>query len=301
MHHAWLLTGSKGLGKREFARAAAASLVAAPAGRTPAIDTHPDVIILENAPKDEKEARKKADGEPYETKRNISVDQIREMQHRLTVRPTLGERRAIIIDPADHLEKSAVNALLKSLEEPPSRTVFFLISHQSGRLLPTIRSRCRMLRFDQLEAAEIDAVLRRDMPGADASLRVLAIEAARGSPGIALSFVAHKLNLLHQLMKRILREGDPDFTLRTAMAEEIGARPARERMAAALDLARMEMATALYTSTRRQQARIIEAHAAMTRLSIQAPTYNFDPGLLAMEIGGLLASTAMPRETANRA
>ncbi|HKX78743.1 MAG TPA: DNA polymerase III subunit delta' [Novosphingobium sp.] len=297
LHHAWLLAGPKGLGKREFAQAAAASLVGA--SGYPA--NHPDVLILSNLPKDDKEARKKADGEAYETKRNISVDQIRMMQQRLTVRPTLGDKRAIIVDSADDLEKSAVNALLKSLEEPPASTVFLLVSHQPGRLLPTVRSRCRVLRFAQLGADEIDAVLRRDMPDADPAFRAAAIEAAQGSPGIALSFVAHKLTALHRMMQRIVREGDPDFTLRGAMADEIGARPPRERMAATLDLARMEMAAALRSADRARQARIIEAHAALTRLSAQAPTYNFDPGLLVMEIGGLLASAAMPRETANRA
>jgi hypothetical protein len=59
----------------------------------------------------------------------------------------LGSRRAIIIDPADDLETSAVNALLKSLEEPPAGTYFLLVTHRLGRLLPTIRSRCRILRF----------------------------------------------------------------------------------------------------------------------------------------------------------
>ena len=101
MHHAWLLSGPKGLGKRAFARAAAAELVRLPGEPAPSPINHPDIIVLDHAPKEDKEAAKRAEGKAYETKRNVTVDQIRTMQQRLTTRPTLGEKRAIIIDPAD--------------------------------------------------------------------------------------------------------------------------------------------------------------------------------------------------------
>ena len=298
MHHAWLLAGARGLGKRAFARAAAAELVREPGGRLPDASKHADILILDHLPKDDKEADTKAEGQPYETRRNITVDQIRAMQHRLTTRPTLGERRAIIIEPADDMEKGAVNALLKSLEEPPVGTYFLLIAHQPGRLLPTIRSRCRSLRFAPLTKDELDAVLLRDAPEADSSARADAIEAARGSPGIALAFVAHEFGPIHQLMQRILHEGDERFALRGALAAQMGPKPARERIFAVLDLARTELSAELAEAPRERQLRIIEAHGALARLSAQAPTYNFDPGLLIMEIGGLLASAAMPREAA---
>lgn len=298
MHHGWLLSGPKGSGKGAFARAAAAELVRQPGAPTPKALNHPDILILDHPPKDEKEAAKRAEGKPYETKRNVTVDQIRAMQQRITTRPTLGDRRAIIIEPADDLETSAVNALLKSLEEPPVGTYFLLIAHQAGRLLPTIRSRCRVLRFAPLSAADLEAVLRRDMPQAGAETRQMAIEAAHGSAGVALAFVEHDLARLYDLMRRILRQGDGDFVLRGAMADEMGARPAREKLLATLDLARSVLAGELAGGPRERQLRVIEAHGTLTRLAAQAPTYNYDPGLLVMEIGGLLASAAMPREAA---
>jgi DNA polymerase-3 subunit delta' len=89
--------------------------------------------------------------------------------------------------------------------------------------------------------------------------------------------------------------------LRGLLADEVGARPARERLLAALDLARATLAEDLVSADRDRQLRIIEAHGAIARLAGQAPTYNFDPGLLVMEIGGLLASAAIPRETAKTA
>ena len=296
MHHAWILAGTRGLGKGAFARAAARALVAEPGVSQPEVDAHPDIVVLDHLPANDEEEKKREEGKPFQTKRNITIDQVRRMQHRLTTRPTLGSRRAIIIDPADDMEKGAVNALLKSLEEPPVGTFFLLVTHRPGRLLPTVRSRCRMLRFAPVAGAEMDAILVREAPEADADTRAAAIAAAEGSPGAALAFVGQDLGRLHTVMQRIMREGDADFSARGALANEVGARPDRERMLAVLDLARATLAEDLAGAGRPRQLKIIEAHGAIVRLSAQAPTFNFDAGLLVMEIGGLLASAAMPRE-----
>ncbi len=298
MHHAWIIAGIKGLGKGRFARAAARELVAEAGVPQPQGEHHPDVIILDHLPANDDEEKKRAEGKPYQLKRNITVDQIRRMQQRLTTRPTLGNRRAIIIDPADDMEKGAVNALLKSLEEPPAGTFFLLVAHRPGRLLATVRSRCLMLHLAPLADEAVDAVLRQEVPEADAQARAAAIAAARGSPGAALDFVGQGLGKLQTLMQRLVREGDQHFALRGALAEEIGTRPDRERQMATLDLARSILAGETAAASREQQQRIIAAHSALARLSAQAPTYNFDAGLLVMEIGGLLASAALPRETA---
>ena len=300
MHHAWILSGIKGLGKGSFARAAAAELVAEPGVAQPSPDQHPDILFPEHPPENKDEAKKREDGRDYRRKRSIPIDEIRQLQRRLTTRPTLGQRRAVILDPADDLEKSAVNALLKSLEEPPQGTYFLLVTHRIGRLLPTIRSRCRVLRFAPLADDALDGILRTEAPEADSATRQAAIAAAEGSPGAALDFVGQDLAPLHAIMRRILSSGDPDLSLRGQLGAGIGARPDRERMAAAIDLARATLAAELPLGGHERQGRVIEAHAAMIRLAALAPTYNFDPGLLAMEIGGLLASAAMPREAAQQ-
>ena len=298
MHHGWILAGIKGLGKGAFARAAARELVAEPGVAAHQGEHHPDILILDHLPSNDDEEKKRAEGKPWTAKRNITIDQIRRMQQRLTTRPTLGSRRAVIIDPADDMEKGAVNALLKSLEEPPAGTFFLLVTHRPGRLLATVRSRCLTLPFQPLGEGQIEDILCRDAPAADAAARVVAILAARGSPGAALDFVGHGLDKLQALMQRLAREGDADFALRGAFADELGARPDRERMAAALDLARATLVADAAAATRERQARLVTAHAALARLSAQAPTYNFDAGLLALEIGGLLASAGVPREAA---
>lgn len=298
LHHAWILAGIAGLGKGAFARAAAAELVAEPGVRQPEPEGHPDILVLEALPASEADEARKAEGKPYQTKRNITVEQIRRMQARLFTRPTLGSRRAIIIDPADELEKGAVNALLKSLEEPPAGTHFILVSHRPGRLLATVRSRCRILRFDPLAPAEVARVLERECPGADDATRAAAAAAADGSPGAALGFVAQNLGKVHEAMLRIMAQGDDSFALRGALAEEIGTRPDRERLVAVCDLARAVLAGEVAAARGVHQQRIVAAHAELVRLAGQLPTYNFDAGLAAMEIGGLLANAAMPRQTA---
>lgn len=298
MHHAWILAGLEGLGKGQFARAAAAELVREPGIPQPPADRHPDILIPEHPPENKEEAKKREDGQDYRRKRAIPIDEIRALQHRLTTRPTLGSRRVVIIDPADDLEKNAVNALLKSLEEPPAGTYFLLVAHRPGRLLPTIRSRCRVLRFNPLPPADVDAVLRAAAHHADADTRAAAVAAAEGSPGAALQFVEQELGVLHALMRQIMAQGDDSFALRGAFAEEVGAKPSRERQQAVCDLARAVVAAQLVHGDAQRQARVIAAHGDLVRLGAQLPTYNFDPGLIAMEIGGLLATLAMPRETA---
>ena len=293
MHHAWILAGPQGGGKGSFALAAAAELVAEPGVPQPRPEAHPDIIVPEHPPENKEEVKKREAGEAFTTKRSIPIDEIRAMQHRLNTRPSMGSRRVVIIDPADDMEKGAVNALLKSLEEPPVGTYFLLVTHRPGRLLPTVRSRCRVLRFSPLANEEIDTILINTEPQADAAARSAAIAAANGSPGAAMGFVEERLGAVHGVMQQILAEGDPALVLRGRLAAELGARPARERLAAVLELARAVLATELRQSSPQRQARIITAHADMTRLSAQAPTYNFDAGLLAMEIGALLAGVGL--------
>ncbi len=294
MHHGWILAGKRGLEKRAFAQAAARDLV----GDTGEGD-HPDILLLDHPPKDDKEARKKADGKPYERARNIKIDQIRAMQRRLNTRPTMGDNRAIIIDPADDMETAASNALLKTLEEPPAGTTIFLIAHRPSRLLPTIRSRCRILRFAPVEDAAIHAAVADQSPETQAELREAAVHAAGGSPGMALSYLKHDMGKIDQLLRRIAHEGDRDFTLRGALSAAIGTRPDRERQSVLFDLSRAILTDRMTDTPREDLAKLADAHSDLVELAAQAPIYNFDANFLVMEIGGLLASVAGNRSSAN--
>lgn len=296
MHHGWIFAGREGLGKASFAQAAAGELVAEPAVPQPPVGMHPDILILRPLPANDDEAKKRDEGKPFLTKRNISVDQVREIQRRLTTRPTLGPRRAVIIDAGDQLEKGAVNALLKSLEEPPQGTFFLLVVHALGRLLPTVRSRCQILRFHPLEDADVAKALDMAAPHLDSQTRAAALAVAGGSPGAALAFAEQDLAKAQAIFTALIARGDGDLALRGALAGALGARPDRERQMAAIEAARMTVVRALREVDDAGKLRLVEAHARLVRLSAEAPIYNFDPGMLLMEIGSLLASAAPTRE-----
>ena len=295
MHHAWLLSGMAGLGKTAFALAAAHELV----GRGPAPAQHPDILLLSYGPRTREDEKKRDDGKPYEVARSIRISQIRDIQRRLTTRPTLGERRAVIIDPADDLEPPAANALLKSLEEPPAGTYFMLVSHSPARLLPTIRSRCRTLRFPALDDEQLERLLTNFASDASADERAAAVSAAAGSPGAALAFVEMGLAKVARTMRSIRDGGDADFSARGALTGLIGTRPERDRLRALLDLARATVAEDVDRLPARLATRRIAAHEGLVRLTGEYLTFNYDTGLLALEIGNLLAGCAAASERAD--
>ena len=288
MHHGWLLAGKAGLGKRDFALAAARELVAEPELAQPHGD-HPDIITLTYGPKDDKGEKAQAEGKPFDLARSIRIKQIRAMQKRLITRPTLGSRRAIIIDPADDMEKAAANALLKSLEEPPVGTFFLLVTHRPARLLPTIRSRCRTLRFPVLTDSQISTLLSEQGLAPDQQ----AIAAAEGSFGAALRFTDQGLAPIAQAIAALVAGGDSGTTGRGELARLIGPRADRERVAAVLELAQSLTARAARASDNpHHRARLIDAHAALVNLAAEVPTANFYPGMLPYEIGTLLVAAA---------
>jgi DNA polymerase III subunit delta' len=115
----------------------------------------------------------------------IKIEQVREAVERTAYRPFEGRRRVVIVDEADTILSEAQNALLKTLEEPPSASMFVLVSSRPDELLPTVRSRCQRLRFGRLSAGDIAAVLMQahDLSSSDAHA---AAAAADGSIGQAL-------------------------------------------------------------------------------------------------------------------
>lgn len=285
MHHGWILAGKKGLGKLDFAMAASRELIAEEGMVQPSGD-HPDILAVTYGPKDKKAQTAQEAGKPYELARSIRIAQIREMQRRLTVRPTLGTRRVVIINPADDMERATSNALLKSLEEPPEGTFFILVTHRPARLLPTIRSRCRILRFPTLSDGQLRQMLDPAVTGDDADA---VIRAANGSYGAALQFAEQDLGLVSAQISELLVHGDRDMTGRGELNRLIGARADRERLGAIFELAQFLVAEhARKTDDARQRTALVDLYGDLVELAGQAPSYNFDTGLLCLEIGTLL-------------
>src|SRR6478609_5604994 len=153
LHHAWLLTGPEGVGKATFAYRAARRLLGAPAdpaygvlGANPdhpasrqiIARSHPDILVIERV------------GEDGKPRKVIPVDDARRLAEFFSKSPASAPHRVATIDAADDLNLNAANAILKTLEEPPPKGVLLMVSHSPGRLLPTIRSRCRRLAFQPL-------------------------------------------------------------------------------------------------------------------------------------------------------
>jgi DNA polymerase-3 subunit delta' len=135
----------------------------------------------------------------------IKVDQVRDVVERTAYRPFEGRRRVIIIDEADAMVSEAQNALLKTLEEPPSASMFVLVTSRADELLPTVRSRCQRLRFGPLPESEIAAVLIKahEYEPADAHA---AAAAADGSLGLALDGSSEDLVAAREAAADVLRD-----------------------------------------------------------------------------------------------
>jgi DNA polymerase-3 subunit delta' len=182
--HALLLSGPAGIGKATLAfrlanhllkypqeRHAPATLQAPdPASalfRQVAQGAHPGVLHLTRPPNDK--------GNGFRTV--LTVEEVRRINRFLSMTSHDGAWRVVIVDPADDMNTNAANALLKNLEEPPSRVLFILITHSPGALLPTIRSRCQLVRLSPLAPDELVAALAAlglEVPAGEGVARALA-------------------------------------------------------------------------------------------------------------------------------
>ncbi len=201
MHHAWLISGPRGVGKATLAWRIARFLLSQPVeqddgglfGDAPVapttLDIEPDTPVYRRSAQ-LAEPRLCLIRRAYDAKKGrhaaqISVEEVRKLGAFFHMSATDGGRRVVIVDSADEMNGSSANALLKMLEEPPKNAVLLLVSHQPSRLLPTIRSRCRALRLGTLGANDVQQAL--DAAGFDAADQTDALaELSAGSVGEAL-------------------------------------------------------------------------------------------------------------------
>ena len=301
LHHAWLLAGPKGIGKATFAHAAARRVLADAAGPLsdlPGLETsseHPMVKLVEaGSHPDMRRLERLVNEKTGNLSRNISVDQVREIGAFLTLTPALSPWRVVVIDTVDDLETSGANALLKILEEPPPNTLFFLVSHTPGRLLPTIRSRCRRLDFALLGDDAMTSILDGLAPELSPAERQRIIGVALGSAGRAQAFAQFGLMKIEDAALEILREGDPTNARRSELAGELGKKNAADRYAAFLDLAPSLVARETRSLGGSPRARALDAYTKIRELAAIAPRLSLDPAATVFQIGGILAEIADP-------
>jgi DNA polymerase III subunit delta' len=304
LHHAWLLAGPEGVGKARFARAAALRMLAVAAdgveGLPPGIDvpeehriarlfaahSHPDYRELKRLPKD-------ADKPDENIARSIPIGQIRELIGSFSTKPSLSNRRVVVIDSIDDVERpGAANALLKALEEPPAGTIFLLVSHAPGRLLPTIRSRCRLLRFDPLPEAQVSQLVREALPDATAEEIAALVRAGDGSPGRALGFAGLDLAAIEADLQRIAGEGDRSNAVRSRLAKTLAGKGAQARYEAFLERAPSFIAEAARERDGMALREALDCYEAARELSAAAVPLSLDAGATVFEMASLIARLA---------
>ena len=197
----------------------------------------------------------------------------------------------VVIDAIDELERGAANALLKNLEEPPAGTIFFLVSHAPGRLLPTIRSRCRLLRLGRLDMATTEVVLRRALPDADAGEIAALARIADGAPGAALRFAGLDIATLDATIERLATQGDPSNAQRAALARSLAAKSAQPRYEAFLERAQARIAAAARTAQGNRIA-IVDLWERARAIAEGAVRLSLEPQLTVFELAGLVAALA---------
>ena len=289
LHHALLVTGPAGIGKATFAFHLAEHLLRHPEARVApeslaprdphsalfrqiAQGAHPSVLHLTRPLNEKTKAFKSA----------VTVDEIRRIGRFLSMTSHDGSWRVVIVDPADDMNANAANALLKNLEEPPPRTLFVLIAHSPGGLLPTIRSRCHLVRLKPLAPPDLLSVLEAldaGVPETEAGRAALAARAG-GSVREALLLTRYGGLDIAGAVSRILEESAFPVAEAWRVAEAVGGRDAAVQFAifnqSVLDTVSGWARHAGETGDLAAAARLAELWREIERLTAETDTYNLD-------------------------
>lgn len=224
--HALIFAGPQGIGKATLAFHLANFLIGgaqigqidprSPIFRQIALGAHPAVLHLTRPVNERTKGFKTV----------VTVDEIRRVNRFLSMTTHDGGWRVVIIDAADDMNRNAANALLKNLEEPPARTIFVLIAHSRGALLPTIRSRSQIVRLQPLASQELVAALEQieDMAGLDAASATALAERAGGSVRQAILLTQHGGLEIAAAVDQLARAGRLDITGAYKLADAVSGR-----------------------------------------------------------------------------
>ena len=304
--HAWLIGGPRSIGKATLAYRMARFVLANPdpmassvqsatsldvpsdhpSARRIASESHSDLLVLE-----------RVIGDTGKLNRTIRVDQVRRTVSFFG--STAGEDgwRIAIVDAVDELQGEGENALLKVLEEPPPRSLLLLVSHAPGRIIPTIRSRCRFLVLRPLPAPEVATIVATALGRAPDEADIIeAADAANGSVEHALSLMdGPTLALRHRLLALLDQLPNPDPQAMHAIGEAISGSEAAP-LATFIDIVNRWLSQQLNLDEQQKQKQKM-AHIAtiwdqINSATRDAETYNLERKPLVFAVFGLLAQAA---------
>jgi DNA polymerase-3 subunit delta' len=303
--HAWLIGGETGIGKATLAYRMARFVLAYPDPAWPAVQTAQSLAV----PADHPTARRIA-GQAHsdllvlervineKTGKLFTVTRVEDVRRTVPFfGSTAGEGgwRVAIVDPLEDLNRAGENALLKVLEEPPPRALLLLVSHAPGRVLPTIRSRCRTLILRPLAAEDIVRAMTAAMrENGSADEMLVAAGAADGSVGRALALLeADALELRQQVNGLLDRLPALDPRALHALGDEIAGTQA-ETLAAFMDAVNAWLSARLQSGPQEgaRLARVAEVWAAVNNAAREAEAYNLDRKPLVFSVFGRLAEAA---------
>jgi DNA polymerase III subunit delta' len=241
LHHGWLITGPRGVGKATLAWGVARATLAPPPDQGLFAPPPPATLdlsadhpvsrrILAGSEPGLLPIRRWTDEKTGRLRAQITVDEVRRLRDFFGLSATDGGRRVVIVDAADELNANAANGILKLLEEPPSGALLLLVAHRPGALLPTIRSRCRVLRLNPLGPDDLAHALAQALGEVPADPVALA-ELAGGSVGEAVRILTGEgLDLYARLVRLLAGLPRIDRPALHALADEMAAKGAETRL-----------------------------------------------------------------------
>ena len=299
MHHAWLLTGPPGIGKAAFAEAAATWVLARSAGprvRDNSFEVHPDhpmAHLMAAASHPDFRRLERTTDDKGKLRTVIRVDEVRALSPLFQRTPFMSDWRVVVIDALDEMNRAAANAFLKSLEEPPPGTLFLALSHSPGRLLPTIRSRCRTLRFQPLSDAQVARVIAAERPELSGDEIAALVAVAEGAPGRALGLADAGIAGLTADLDALAVAAKGEATARAlTLAKSLAGKAAGARYTAFLDLAPAYLARAAKARPAARSARAVGLWERANDLVGGAVALALEPQSVAFELALLVAGLA---------
>jgi DNA polymerase-3 subunit delta' len=220
LHHAWLISGGKGIGKATFCYKLAKYLLANYKLNYDKIEydatsevvrkiealSHPDLFVVDSEETD---------------KSTITVEEIRNIGKFLSLTSIESDRRVVIIDAIDDMNRNAANALLKILEEPSDKVIFLLVCHQLGKVIPTIRSRCRILKVKPMDEQAFSTIVREHFPQVSMFDLPYLYEVSNGSIGKVASLLdADNLALYKKVSEVMETQNKQDIKMLAGYAND---------------------------------------------------------------------------------